>query len=289
MATGWVRSLQCKSNVLDDVASTPKKIPSRVSLSCTTISKESIFIVPKHPTNNPKSQSSTHKPRRKRKPVPVPFPPSPLAPSRHSSSSFLSLTELPEGHSSRQVVEIIFNSSWSSGRTGDTQFAGKIEMMFRVHNPARTVARFEECRNAVRARAHFSKSTDSRCAADGNEMMRFHCRTGTCSGSGTDSEPVYDAGVAVCAVASAGRILHGVRTYTKSREAHESAGGGSGRWAMLVCRVIAGRVGSASEPIGHCDSVSIGKGELVVFDQRAVLPCFLIIYKLICKSQVSIS
>ncbi|XP_078156206.1 sulfated surface-like glycoprotein [Carex rostrata] len=278
MATGWVRSLQCKSNVLDDVASTPKKLNPRISLSCTTISKESVFILPKQPSNNPKSQS-TPKPRRKRKPVPVPFPPSPLAPSRHSSSSFLSLTELPEGHSSRRVVEIIFNSSWSSGRTEDFQFAGKIEMMFRVHNPARTVARFEECRNAVRARAHFSKSADSRCAADGNEMMRFHCRTGTYTGTGTNSEPVYDAGVTRCKVMSAGRMLDGVRTYTKSREAHDSAGGGSGRWAMLVCRVVAGRVGSGSESDGQCDSVSIGKGELVVFDQRAVLPCFLIIYK----------
>jgi hypothetical protein len=277
MATGWVRSLQCKSNVLDDVVSTPKPHP-RLSLSCTAISKESVFILPKQPSNSTKSQSTT-KHRRKRRPVPVPFPPSPLAPSRYSSSSFLSLTELPEGHSSRRVVEIIFNSSWSSGRTDDLQFAGKIEMMFRVHNPARTVARFEECRGAVRAQAQFFKSSDSRCAADGNEMMRFHCRTGTCTGSDMDSEPVYDAGVALSRVMSAGRMLHGVRTYTKSREAHESAGGGSGQWAMLVCRVIAGRVGSGSEPDGHCDSVSIGKGELLVFDQRAVLPCFLIIYK----------
>jgi hypothetical protein len=28
------------------------------------------------------------------------------------------------------------------------------------------------------------------------------------------------------------------------------------------------------------DSLRVGKGELVVLDRRAVLPCFLIIYKL---------
>ena len=54
-----------------------------------------------------------------------------------------------------------------------------------------------------------------------------------------------------------------------------------------MCRVIAGRV---SKQIGFMeslldgrvgfDSVSGDKGELLVFDSRAVLPCFLIIYKL---------
>jgi hypothetical protein len=55
---------------------------------------------------------------------------------------------------------------------------------------------------------------------------------------------------------------------------------------MFLCRVIAGRVaegaGAGSEPKEHFDSVRVGKGggELVVFDRRAVLPCFLIIYRL---------
>ncbi|CAM8881590.1 unnamed protein product [Rhodiola kirilowii] len=54
---------------------------------------------------------------------------------------------------------------------------------------------------------------------------------------------------------------------------------------MIVCRVIAGRVGkrvglvSEEHRVG-ADSVGGEKGELLVFDYRAVLPCFLIIYKL---------
>lgn len=63
--------------------------------------------------------------------------------------------------------------------------------------------------------------------------------------------------------------------------------------AMLVCRVVAGRVGSEGEEIdkedGGFDSV-IGRGggsgaytkfdeeELLVFNPRAVLPCFVIVY-----------
>lgn len=54
--------------------------------------------------------------------------------------------------------------------------------------------------------------------------------------------------------------------------------------AMLVCRVIAGRVGSDSDDEmdktdGGFDSVMAhGESELVVFNPRAVLPCFVIVY-----------
>jgi hypothetical protein len=56
---------------------------------------------------------------------------------------------------------------------------------------------------------------------------------------------------------------------------------------MFLCRVIAGRVAEGEEACSEAeagregyDSARGGKGELVVFDRRAVLPCFLIIYKL---------
>lgn len=62
--------------------------------------------------------------------------------------------------------------------------------------------------------------------------------------------------------------------------------------AMLVCRVVAGRIGSDSDEVdkedGGFDSV-FGRGgsgvhtrldeeELLVFNPRAVLPCFVIVY-----------
>lgn len=54
-----------------------------------------------------------------------------------------------------------------------------------------------------------------------------------------------------------------------------------------MCRVVAGRVSKQNGfmeslldgRVGF-DSVSGDNGELLVFDSRAVLPCFLIIYKL---------
>ncbi|XP_073002495.1 uncharacterized protein [Typha latifolia] len=251
MAKSWVRSLGCKSNAVEDVAHSPtsSKKPALLPLSsCSDPSlalKDVALLFPKYP-----SSKSHHRARSKRIPKPLPFPPSPISPP--AIPSFLTLTELPEGHSSRRVVEIIFTSSWSSTRP----FPGEIEVLFRVHTPARTVARFEEYRIAVRARS--APSGDPRCAADGNEMMRFHC-----------GDPVSPPQAAA----------EGVRTFARSGCAHDSAGGGAGRRAMMVCRVIAGRVRSESDPESEGDSVRLGKGELVASDPRAVLPCFLIIYK----------
>lgn len=142
-------------------------------------------------------------------------------------------------------------------------------MLFRVHNPARAVARFEDYRAAVRARAGGA----SRSAADGNEMMRF-----------SPAPPPY--GSASASAVTGGEEALRVRTFDGSGGAHASSARGlaaSGRRAMFLCRVIAGRVAEAGTTTGpgeEHDSVRVGKGELVVFDRRAVLPCFLIIYKL---------
>lgn len=54
--------------------------------------------------------------------------------------------------------------------------------------------------------------------------------------------------------------------------------------AMLVCRVVAGRIGSEGEELdkedGGFDSVIVRgvQEELLVFNPRAVLPCFVIVY-----------
>ncbi|KAL5225484.1 hypothetical protein ABZP36_012123 [Zizania latifolia] len=202
------------------------------------------------------------RPKKKPKQVVVAFMPSPAA--APVSSAFLTMAELPEGHSSRRVVEIIFSSGW--GAAGAPEPA--VEAMFRVHSAARAVSQFEEARAA--ARAH---GAAARCGADGNEMMRFQCRAAAGPGG------VFGAGVATCRL---GPAVSAVRTFAGSGAAHASAGAGPGRRAMLVCRVIAGRVRSSHDQLRHAsdyNSVDMGNGELVVLDSRAVLPCFLIIYK----------
>ncbi|KDP25640.1 hypothetical protein JCGZ_20796 [Jatropha curcas] len=294
MATRWMKSLQCKSRAVEDVLSPNPKylIPSS---SCRK-SAQSIKDVIETATRNqrptkPKhhrlhhhhqrqnlqkstSFSPTHtKPKPKSEPVSA--PPSRSRSTRNPDPLFPALTEVPDGHPSRNVVEIIFHTSWSN-----KSFPGRIEMIFKVHNGTRTISRFEEYREMVKTRAGLSGGStweeNARCVADGNEMMQFYC-LGPTGGvhEARCSAWVFPGGkgAAIC-------------TFSGSGGAHESAGGGSGRRAMLVCRVIAGRVSKQIEfdslidgRVGF-DSVSGENGELLVFDPRAVLPCFLIIYKL---------
>uniref|UniRef100_A0ACD5ZCY4 Uncharacterized protein n=1 Tax=Avena sativa TaxID=4498 RepID=A0ACD5ZCY4_AVESA len=284
-AGGWVRSLQCKSTAAEDVATTvsapPKKSHSHLlpRSSCASSGDIRGDKVVSSCKPKPKSSLKTGPESRKSKAaeptavLPSP-PPGPLL------GPLPALTELPAGHSSRQVVEIIFLSSWSplpsssappgaaASAVGGGAFAGEVEMLFRVHNQARAVSRFEDYRAAVRARA----GGNARSAADGNEMMRF--------------SPAPPHG----GRASSLRV---VKTFDGSGGAHASGSGRGrgperGRRAMFLCRVIAGRV-AEGEASGVCSEVGRegydsvrggGKGELVVLDRRAVLPCFLIIYKL---------
>ncbi|EHA8588834.1 hypothetical protein COCNU_scaffold006799G000030 [Cocos nucifera] len=101
------------------------------------------------------------------------------------ANSFLVLAEVLEDRSSRWVAEIIFRSSW-----GWSPFSGEIEMLFRIQHLPRVIARFEECCSVVRARARATSSSMARCAADGNELMRFRYASSSAS---TGGDKVYNA------------------------------------------------------------------------------------------------
>ncbi|KAG6791855.1 hypothetical protein NC652_001347 [Populus alba x Populus x berolinensis] len=277
MASGWVKSLQCKSRAFDDVFNPNPKhlLPSS---SCKKTSSKIIKdVIIETKTKKPKpKRHPINQNQQKPKPELVSTPPTLSRSARNPDPVFPVLAELPEGHPSRNVVEIIFHTSWSN-----KSFPGRIEMIFKVQNGPRTVARFEEYRESVKTRAGLSGGTtweeNARCVADGNEMMRFYC-LGPAGG-------VQDArGAAWVFPGGKGAV---VCTFSGSGGAHESAGAGRGRRAMLVCRVVAGRVTKQigfDSLIDDCrvgfDSVSGDNGELMVFDSRAVLPCFLIIYRL---------
>ncbi|KAL7188665.1 hypothetical protein ACSBR1_038511 [Camellia fascicularis] len=280
MASGWVKSLQCKSRALDDVVHHHHHhhhhfIPASASCGKSVQNLNDVIQTTKHkPRKNPKPPPPSSK-----KPESGSNLIRPSTSTRHSRAPdplFPSLTKLPEGHPSRNVVEIIFHTSWSP-----KSFSGRIEMVFKVQNKPRTVTRFEEYRETVKSRAASSGGgvgceSHNRCVADGNEVMRFHC-LGPTAGS-----PGYECGGAWAFQGAKAAIC----TFSGSGGAHERAGGGSGRRAMLVCRVIAGRVckqsgfNSVLEGRVGFNSVSGENDELLVFDSRAVLPCFLIIYKL---------
>ncbi|KAG7016900.1 hypothetical protein SDJN02_22011, partial [Cucurbita argyrosperma subsp. argyrosperma] len=289
----WVKSLHCKSRAFQDVYHpTPKNLIPSASCRKSVQSLKDVVETTKSKKKNP-----NHSPPEKK---PVPKNPrlsksepglSPCIRPRTSVSSrpiiraddliFPALSELPEGHHSRSVVEIIFHTSWSP-----KAFTGRIEMIFKVQNGSKTVARFEEYREMVKDKSAMGCPADeenARCVADGNEVMRFHCMgpTSDCAKydgyGGAWSFPGVKGSSSVAAIC----------TFAGSGVAHENGGGGRGRRAMLVCRVIAGRVSKQvmkpdpfmEDGVG-VDSVSGDNGELLVLDSRAVLPCFLIIYKL---------
>ncbi|KAJ0025187.1 hypothetical protein Pint_09386 [Pistacia integerrima] len=208
------------------------------------------------------------------------------------------VSELGPVDSSRNIVEIIFKSSWLKK---DNPIC-KIERILKVHNTQRTIQRFEDCRDAVKTRALNSARKNPRCAADGNELLRFHCTTLSCNLGSRGSSSLCSSvpGCSVCTI-----IRHGfqgkeckgvgIRTTASSGRAHDSLKNCTDdRRAMLVCRVIAGRVRQVTDDappeedsvsVGSYDSVAGYGGiysnleELFVFNPRAILPCFVVIYK----------
>ncbi|CAM8978910.1 unnamed protein product [Rhodiola kirilowii] len=291
MASGWMKSLQCKSKALEDVytplnttaaATNPKHLTNRISTSScrqTVQNLKDIVEVSKtlhkeKPNKPPPLLPSSRNHYRSRSSR---VEPSSDLPRTVKGSHFPALTELPEGHPSRNVVEIIFHTSWSPHKG----FPGRVEMIFKVQNISKTVTRFEEYRELVKARSGSGHVDAPRCIADGNEVMGFQSL-----GPSVAAEINFGFGGSSLAwIVPSGKGTGVICTFPGSGGAHESGGGGKGRRAMIVCRVIAGRVGkrvglvSEEHRVGT-DSVGGEKGELLVFDSRAVLPCFLIIYKL---------
>ncbi|OAP17180.1 hypothetical protein AXX17_AT1G70160 [Arabidopsis thaliana] len=234
----------------------------------------------------------------------------------------IAVSELGPEDSGRNIVEIIFKSSWLKKDSPICQ----IERILKVHNTQRTIQRFEDCRDAVKARALQATRKDARCAADGNELLRFHCTTLTCSLGARGSSSLC-SNLPVCGVCTV--IRHGfqgksgggganvanagVRTTASSGRADDLLRcSDDARRVMLVCRVIAGRVKRVDLPAadasataekkstvednsvvgvsssgGTFDSVAVNAGvysnleELVVYNPRAILPCFVVIYKVL--------
>ncbi|CAH8254842.1 unnamed protein product [Arabidopsis lyrata] len=214
------------------------------------------------------------------------------------------VSELGPEDSGRNIVEIIFKSSWL--RKDSPIY--KIERILKVHNTQRTIQRFEDCRDAVKSHAHGSTRKEPRSAADGNELLCFHCTTVSCSLGSCGSTSICSAipGCRVCTIIRHGfhaktvRVgngegkeeIKGVRTTASSGRAHDALRCFDQRRAMLVCRVIAGRVRRVQSDVpedesgsGSYDSVAGAAGvytsldDLVVYNPKAILPCFVVIYK----------
>ncbi|KAJ0232067.1 hypothetical protein HA466_0293850 [Hirschfeldia incana] len=212
------------------------------------------------------------------------------------------VSELGPEDSGRNIVDIIFKSSWL--RKDSPVY--KIERILKVHNTQRTIQRFEDCRDAVKSHAHASTRKEPRSAADGNELLRFHCTTVSCSLGSRGSTSLCSSipGCRVCTIIRHGfhakslrlgggsNEIKGVRTTASSGKAHDALRCFDQRRAMLVCRVIAGRVrrmqsDAPEDENDSClyDSVAGAAGvytnldDLAVLNPKAILPCFVVIYK----------
>nr|CAD1836830.1 unnamed protein product [Ananas comosus var. bracteatus] len=201
------------------------------------------------------------------------------------------VSELGAEDSSRSIVEIIFQSSWLNIQHPMC----KIDRILKVNNSPKTTVKFEEYRNNIKGKAIKLSEKYPRFAADGNELLRFHCTTLACS-LGLDGSTNLCHSIDRCDVCEI--IRHGFRfdelgritLSSRAREISPISCGGEAKRAMFVCRVIAGRVKKSNcSTVWECESIitspedfdsMVGSNseELIVFNPRAILPCFVVIY-----------
>ncbi|CAL9137345.1 unnamed protein product [Musa textilis] len=208
------------------------------------------------------------------------------------------VTELVEGDSSRKIVEIICRASWLKPESSCI----RIDRVLKVHNMQKTLARFEEYRELVKNKASRLAKKHPRCLADGNELLRFYGTTIACSlGTNGSSRLCSSEKCSVCRIIRHGFSTKrevakggiGVFTASTSGRAFQTIESceddDSMKKALLVCRVIAGRVhkplDNYQELAGQSgfDSVAGKLGlyanieELYLLNPRALLPCFVVI------------
>ncbi|XP_047938260.1 uncharacterized protein LOC125186004 [Salvia hispanica] len=199
---------------------------------------------------------------------------------RHLSTTHL-ISELADGD--ENVVRIIFKTGWP-----DPARIPGIHRVLKIHNSPTITSRFEEHRERVKSRA----AAAGRCAADGNELLRFHCTTFACDEleSGVCGR-VY---CSLCGIIRSGFSpkMDGISTLPTGYTAHVSMPAEieedfefmNVRRAVLVCRVVAGRVACDPWEVDKedpgFDSVlgNNEEDEILVFNPRAVLPCFVITF-----------
>ncbi|KAL5731022.1 hypothetical protein ACHQM5_003787 [Ranunculus cassubicifolius] len=210
------------------------------------------------------------------------------------------VTELVEGDSSRKIVEIICRTSWLKSENT----CGRIERVLKVHNMQKTLGRFEEYREMVKSNASKLPKKHPRCIADGNELLRFFGTTVACSlgmnGSsnlcnsdkcsvcriirhGFSAKKELKGGIGVFTTSTSGRAFESIELHEENQEMKK---------ALIVCRVIAGRVHKPLENLQDITSQSgfdslAGKvglysniEELYLLNPKALLPCFVVILKL---------
>lgn len=197
---------------------------------------------------------------------------------------------------------MICRTSWSSKSDNNQNEVSKgIERILKVHNMQRTLTQFEEYREMVKTKASKLAKKHARCLADGNELLRFHGTTlECCLGMKHSSGLCTSDKCGVCQILTHGFKIDGgigVFTASTSGRALEEAiklkddRNPGMKKALIVCRVIAGRV---HKPLENVDEIAGQSGfdslagkiglnssieELFFLSPKALLPCFIVICK----------
>jgi hypothetical protein len=210
------------------------------------------------------------------------------------------VTEVVGGETASKVVELIYSVGWPNPEAA----LDRVERVVKVHSMERRVDRFKEYMEEVKGRAARLPNKHPRCVADGNELLQFHGTTVSCSlGSGGSHSVCTSSLCNVCRI-----IRHGFSATRKSRnsgggvfttstsrhalECLQETSGVGAKHALLVCRVIAGRIHRPLEKLSQdfavqpgFDSVAGQVGddssieELYLLNPSALLPCFVVICK----------
>lgn len=157
----------------------------------------------------------------------------------------------------------------------------------------------------MKIRANKLSKKYSRCMADGNEFLGFHGTSLSCAHglSNSSSNLCFSDQCGVCHILRHGFSpktrpdgIKGVLTASSSSAALKTIETDQGRnrgslKAVVLCRVIAGRVHKPmqkfEDPLGFSkfDSLALKVGpnsrieELYLLSNKALLPCFVIIFK----------
>ncbi|KAK1376229.1 Dihydroflavonol-4-reductase-like [Heracleum sosnowskyi] len=211
------------------------------------------------------------------------------------------VTELVEGESSRNIVQIICKS----GLLNSNNLSCDIERILKVHNLQKTINKFEEYREKVKLKASEVSKENPRCLADGNELLRFHGTTTKCLlGINGSSRLCLSKSCGVCQILRHGFLSDEnevddcaeLFTASSSEKALASvnmvdSNNSNSRKALIVCRVIAGMVHIPLENTEQTDNqlefdslagnedLNSNIQELYLTNPRAILPCFVIICK----------
>lgn len=183
----------------------------------------------------------------------------------------------------------------------------------------KTLAQFEDYREMVKIKASKLAKKHPRCLADGNELLRFYGTTVECSlGINTSSslctsdncnvcrvlrhgfsannkellpDDEHDGGgIGVFTASTSSRALESIEVILTRQEDNGCSSSTSIKKALIVCRVIAGRVHRPLENVQELaggqsgfDSLAGKVGlysnieELYLLDAKALLPCFVVI------------